>query len=146
MARRLMKELTQIEKDDVDWFTAEPEDDDPFKWNCSLIGPDETPYAGGVFNLLFTFPQNYPFKPPTVTFQTMIYHPSVTNKGEICSDVLSGDWSPTRNAAYIMEVIYTMLKEPTSDNPLNPDIAELMQKDPQAFAAKAKEWTAKYAS
>ena len=51
----------QMEKGEVDWATAEPEGDDAFTWNCSVIGPAESPYEGGVFNLVMKFPPNYPF-------------------------------------------------------------------------------------
>jgi len=64
-SKRLMKELSQMEaqmeKGEVDWATAEPEGDDAFTWNCSVIGPAESPYEGGVFNLVMKFPPNYPF-------------------------------------------------------------------------------------
>lgn len=40
-------------------------------------GPSETPYEGGVFQLAFAVPEQYPLQPPQVRFLTKIFHPNV---------------------------------------------------------------------
>ena len=47
-----------------------------------------TPYEGGVFFLNIHFPNDYPFKPPKLTFSTRIYHPNINSNGSICLDIL----------------------------------------------------------
>ena len=32
-----------------------------------LVGPADTPYAGGTFHLHLTIPKDYPFRPPKVS-------------------------------------------------------------------------------
>jgi len=54
----------------------------------------DSPYTGGIFYLKITFPSDYPFKPPKVTFTTKIYHPNISSSGSICLDILQGQWSP----------------------------------------------------
>ena len=54
----------------------------------------DSPYAGGVFFLSITFPTDYPFKPPKVSFTTKIYHPNINANGSICLDILRDQWSP----------------------------------------------------
>jgi len=61
-------------------------------------------------------------------------------------DLISKEWKPTLTAMWILEVLYAMLKEPSSDSPLEADIAQLMQSNPEEFKKKAQEWTQKFAS
>lgn len=41
-----------------------PLGDDIFHWECHMVGPQSTPYAGGLFLLDIRLPDDYPFKPP----------------------------------------------------------------------------------
>jgi len=46
-------------------------------WTCSgaLHGPAGSPYEDGLYLFTVVFPQNYPFAPPLVTFETPCFHP-----------------------------------------------------------------------
>jgi ubiquitin-conjugating enzyme E2 D/E len=48
--------------------------DDFYEWKCTLLGPKDTSYAGGIFLMIIQFPDNYPEKVPEVFFKTPIYH------------------------------------------------------------------------
>jgi len=108
------------------------------------MGPDDSPYAGGVFFLDIAFPTDYPFKPPKVNFVTKIYHPNIDTNGSVCLDILK-EWSPNLSVAKVLLTIYSMLTDPNPDNPLVPDIAELYKTDRAQYESNAKEWTRKYA-
>ena len=119
--------------------------DDVFQWECSIIGPKDSPYAGGLFILKLEFPAQYPFKPPKLQFKTKIYHPSVqTESGDVCADVV-GQWGPTLNAKHCLQVVYSMLQSPESDHPLEESIAKQLRDKPNEFMKMAKKFTSEHA-
>lgn len=125
--------------------TIESVNDDLFVWDVTMNGPENTPYAGGKFVLRVQFPTQYPFKPPTMHFQTKVYHPSVqTATGEVCGAVL-GQWGPTQTAEYVLMTVYSLLQTPSPDHPLENDIAQLLATNPKEFEKKAKKFTKEHA-
>ena len=93
--RRLTKEFEALEKNPLDYCEITPADD-KMSAEAHLQGPPGTPYATGVWTLDLTFPENYPFKAPTVKFRTEIKHPNVkTDTGEVCPEVPRGVRDPS---------------------------------------------------
>ena len=119
--------------------------EDLFLWDVKLIGPENTPYAGGKFVVRIQFPAQYPFKPPQLSFRTTIYHPSVqTKSGEVCGAVL-GTWGPTLTAQHCLETVYSLLQTPSPEHPLEQEIAQQLATKPKEFEKTAKKYTKEYA-
>ncbi|XP_031481740.2 SUMO-conjugating enzyme UBC9-like [Nymphaea colorata] len=81
-----------------------PVAEDMFHWQATIMGPPDSPYAGGVFLVTIHFPPDYPFKPPKVAFRTKVFHPNINSNGSICLDILKEQWSPalTISKVYFM--------------------------------------------
>jgi ubiquitin-protein ligase len=116
-----------------------------FHWQATIMGPGDSPYAGGVFFLAIHFPTDYPFKPPKVNFTTRIYHPNINSNGSICLDILRDQWSPALTISKVLLSICSMLTDPNPDDPLVPEIAHVYKSDRQRYESTAREWTRKYA-
>jgi ubiquitin-conjugating enzyme E2 D/E len=122
--RRLMKEHNNIVKDPPSSCSAGPKDDDYFHWTGSIMGPNDSPYAGGVFILDIVIPPDYPFNAPKIRFVTSVYHPNIDNQGRICLDILKDKWSPGLTIINTLLSITSLLTDPNVKAPLMPDIAD----------------------
>ena len=143
--RRIQKELADLQKDPPANCSAGPVGDDKFQWNASIMGPEGSPYHGGVFFLSIHFPSDYPFKPPKFAFTTRIFHPNINANGSICLDILKETWSPALTVSKVLLSISSLLTDPNPDDPLVPDVARLFKTDRPKYDKLAKEWTSKYA-
>lgn len=79
-ARRIAKELADIQADTISKISAESVGDSLTNLKGSFPGPPGTPYEGGTYEVQITIPNEYPFKPPTMKFTTKIWHPNVSSQ------------------------------------------------------------------
>ena len=145
--KRIKNEYDDLLTSPVPNCSAGPIDNsDMYKWQATIFGPEGTPYESGVFNLLIEFTSEYPFKPPRVYFETSIYHCNINSSGGICLDILKNNWSPALNISKLLLSICSLLAEPNPDDPLVPEIAELLKKNKLLHDMNAKNYTIKYAN
>ena len=143
--KRIQKELEEINDDPPSNCSAGPVGDDLFHWSATIMGPEDSPYAGGIFFLNIRFPGDYPFKPPKINFETRIYHCNISSNGAICLDILKDHWSPALTLSKILLSISSLLTDPNPDDPLVPEIANLLKSNKEKHDINAKNWTLEYA-
>jgi ubiquitin-conjugating enzyme E2 C len=105
-------------------------------WKAKLTGAEGTPYAKQVYELEMTFPNEYPMSPPSVTFVTPCFHPNVHEaRGDICLDILQDKWSCVYNVKSVLLSIQSLLADPNTASPLNPQAAALFDADMEQYRA-----------
>jgi len=144
--KRINRELVDLQKESPAGVSSGPKNpDNLFEWQATIVGPSKSPYEGGVFALDITFPKEYPFKAPRITFVTKIYHCNINDKGGICMDILKGNWSPALTITKVLLSVSSLLTDPNPDDPLVGDIANVFKTNRSQHDATAAEWTRKYA-
>ena len=78
--KRIEREIRQCIKDTATTVQVEPVNDNLCHLKGTFKGPDDTPYAGGIFYVDIILPDDYPFKPPKMKFMTPIYHPNISSQ------------------------------------------------------------------
>eukprot|EP00825_Cyclidium_porcatum_P007966 TRINITY_DN139_c0_g1_i13.p1 TRINITY_DN139_c0_g1~~TRINITY_DN139_c0_g1_i13.p1 ORF type:complete len:233 (-),score=44.44 TRINITY_DN139_c0_g1_i13:11-709(-) len=138
--KRIQKELIDLGRDPPNNCSAGPVEGnkDAYQWQATIMGPEDSPYAGGVFFLSIHFPTDYPFKPPKVNFLTRIYHPNINSNGAICLDILKDQWSPALTISKVLLSISSLLTDPNPDDPLVPEIAQIYKTDRARFEATSR--------
>jgi len=142
---RIRKEIKDMLKSKDPNITANVDGSDITHWRATIKGPKDTPYEGGVYNLRITLPQEYPFQPPKIMFDTKIYHCNISSQGHICLDILKDGWSPALTIEKTLLSLISLLEHPNPNDPLEPNVAREMKVDGMTFLRKATEITKKYA-
>ncbi|XP_059799701.1 ubiquitin-conjugating enzyme E2 L3 isoform X2 [Hypanus sabinus] len=142
----MMDELKDIRESGMKNFRNILVDDTNILSWQGLIVPDNPPYDKGAFRIEISFPSEYPFKPPKITFKTKIYHPNIDEKGQVCLPVISAEnWKPATRTDQVIQSLIALVNDPQPEHPLRADLAEEYSKDRKKFFKNAEEFTKKYA-
>ena len=115
-------------------MSASPSSEDNlFQWQASVVGPDESPWEGGIYKLRLQFPDQYPDKPPRVRFLSEMFHPNIFADGSLCLDIIQDKWKPIYTVASILSSIQSLLCDPNTDSPANQEAAKLYQANKKEY-------------
>ncbi|KAI9791001.1 MAG: Ubiquitin-conjugating enzyme E2 8 [Peltula sp. TS41687] len=111
-------------------------------------GPEETPFAGGLWKVHVELPDQYPYKSPSIGFVNKIWHPNIDEtSGSVCLDVINQTWSPMFDMINIFEVFLPqLLRYPNPTDPLNGEAAAMLMREPKGYEAKVKDYVQRYAT
>eukprot|EP00906_Rhabdomonas_costata_P016668 RCo023934 len=151
-AAHLRKQIKQLHEKPVPGFSVEVIDDDITKWRVWIRGIRNTPYEGGIFRARLEFPQDYPFLPPTMIFESKMWHPNIYPDGKVCISILhppgedkygyedaSERWSPIQSVESILISVMSMMSDPNDESPANLDAAIEWRKKPKDYAKRCKQ-------
>ncbi|ODQ45335.1 hypothetical protein PICMEDRAFT_36166 [Pichia membranifaciens NRRL Y-2026] len=146
-AKRIAKELEDVRKDRLSGVTLEmAEDGDLSHLKGTFVGPPGTPYEGGLFEVDIKIPEEYPFKPPIMKFDTRVFHPNISSQtGAICLDILKDAWTPILTLKSSLISLQSLLQSPEPTDPQDAQVAKLYLTDPKKFSETAANWTKIYA-
>lgn len=136
---RLLSDLRAIQAEAPAGISASPlSDDNVFVWTASIVGPDESPFEGGIYQLRMQFPDQYPEKPPRVRFITEMFHPNIFPTGDLCLDIIQDKWKPIYSVATILLAIQSLLTDPNNDSPANVEAAKLLKTNPKEYKRRVR--------
>ena len=149
----LKKQLIELSKDDSNGFSVGLEDDSNFfRWRVCLEGPPDSLYEGGLFTAILNFPSDFPNQPPSMKFETSMWHPNIYPDGNVCISILhppgtdrfneqeTADerWRPILGVEAILMSVLSMLLAPNLDSPANLDAAVQYKEDRKGWEKKQR--------
>ena len=117
--KRLLNDVKTIYKsplhDNGIYYSHDP--NDILKGYALIIGPKDTVYDSGCYLFDFSYPTEYPFKPPKVTYKTndgfTRFNPNLYKNGKVCISLLNTwqgeQWSSCQNISTILLNLVALL-------------------------------------
>ena len=146
---RLTEERKNWRKDHPPGFYARPEkrsdnSTNLMRWETGIPGKEGTDWAGGVFKVIFEFPDEYPSKPPKCKFVPPLFHPNIYPSGTVCLSILNEDegWRPAITVKQMLLGIQELLNNPNPNSPAQREAYDLFVKNRSAYDKKIKAQTA----
>ncbi|XP_038176789.1 ubiquitin-conjugating enzyme E2 L3-like isoform X2 [Arvicola amphibius] len=104
---------------------------------------DNPAYDKGAFRIELS--EEYPFRPPKVTFRTKVYYPNIDEKGQVCLPVFSAEnQKPATKTDQVIQSLIALVNDPQPEHPFWADLAEEYSKDHKKFCKTVEEFTKKY--
>ena len=139
MIKILWRQQQELLKKSPDHVTPIINSEDPIDIQADIEGPEGTPYECGIFRVKLFIPSEFPQVAPKGFFVTKIFHPNVSEKGEICVNTLKRDWNPKQWSLYnLFEVIKCLLIVPFPQSSLNEEAGKMFMDNYDEYFKVAK--------
>jgi ubiquitin-protein ligase len=141
--KRLQKELEIVNNNPIPEIHIAPINNNLKKWQGYILGPKDSLYENGKFEITIDFCDNYPFSPPNIVFLTTILHPNIN--GKICLNILKKDWNAGLTIQKVLLSILAILSEPNYNNPLNESASFLYKENTELYKETVRKYVKDYA-
>lgn len=114
-----------------------------------LLRDSKSLYKDKVIEAEITFPEDYPLRPPSLTFLTKMFHPNIYVNGKVCISILEEDnpgplgcgtpedrWSPVQNIRTVALSLVILLDNPNPDSPANVDASKMFRDSREEYKEK----------
>ena len=147
MVTRIREEFEYIRQSGNSGITLNLDKNNLFCWNLMICGPEDSPYAGGLFDIRVEFTESYPNQPPAFYFLTPIYHVNIASNGAVCHTVLDSKYDPSISVYHIILYIISMMRnpEPASYMADRAELANLYNSNRERYLENAREHTRNHA-
>jgi len=142
--KNVMKEISDLVQNPPEGIKV-LHNDDFSEVNANIEGPVGTPYEGGLFKVTLKLGSEFPQSPPKGFFNTKIFHPNVSPKGEICVNTLKKDWKPEHGIKHTLLTIKCLLIVPNPESALNEEAGKLLLENYEDYAKHARLMTSIHA-
>jgi len=134
---RIQIDLNNIPGDET-WFEIPPPDPNNLFFQEITIIPPEGYWKNCHYKFRCQLPKNYPFAPPSLHCDTLIYHPNIDLSGNVCITILKEDgkltgWTVQRSLSDVLFGLLTLFSDPNPADPLNEEASNLLAKNPEEF-------------
>lgn len=154
--KRIAKDLNVLKTDisrsaPVVSLIAAVESENVYQWHIVARAPADSIYSSNsdeaqqkkknAYRLSVIFTDDYPDKPPKISFITNIYSPLVGEKGDVCERLTEKDWTPDQRATnVIMRVLNEVFSgyKNNDDYDLNHDARRCLKEEPEVFEKRAQ--------
>ncbi|XP_078263637.1 ubiquitin-conjugating enzyme E2 U-like isoform X2 [Rhinoraja longicauda] len=132
----LEREHIQLQEARFFGISACPVKEDLLEWVAMVQGLKDSLWEGAALQLSLKYTEDYNSVPPTVTFNTIPFHPNVDAvTGKPCVDFLDNPWKWEEHFSLtaILLTIQVMLSNPVLENPVNVEAAQMLREDPAGY-------------
>ena len=149
------KEISLTPTASIGFSVGLPDENNIFEWRCTLMGPQDSPYKGGLFYLKVLFPNDYPQSKPEVRFITPIYHVNVNHVqnygeeidplGHVCISTIN-NWKPNLTMKQVFIDIFALFYLGNPESPFSVDMKNEFKQNKALYDKKVKYFVKKYAA
>ncbi|KAK9890124.1 hypothetical protein WA026_008933 [Henosepilachna vigintioctopunctata] len=117
-----------------------------------ILKPTEGYWEDGIFKFDINVTEEYNMVPPKVKCLTKLWHPNISETGEICLSLLreysmdGSGWSPTRRLKDVVWGLHALFTDLLNfEDPLNIEAADMYKHSKLDFQIKVEEYVRSYA-